>query len=267
MIYDTIFRDLCRRMVQRGYYDYARALCREGRQTREGEEDLALPKGLLVYCRDFEHSQLNNCIEDDISWLTMTGTLDEHLEEMLKTLDGANIVDGERISYPVVFDCLGKAREAFNAARGTSYGRFSHVVPLLIPPNFTYNEGGQIKMGSKSKTALAIALLGKKDEAVSYLSKTTVFNSTGTGKVTRMQLREDGTFGYDEFYLFRDSEMDARDPLREAVTRDAYFDDGVIGLMQSFGAETQDPSSVPRRLKQHLVTPAELFKEELAHVF
>jgi hypothetical protein len=250
-------------MVREGYLDYARALVREGRQTPSSEEDLKLPKGFLVTCSGFSDSPLNLYAEDDVHWTEMTQPLSEHLREMLRTLDGANIIDGERISSPVVFDAAQRdARLYFNRVNSSGHPRFSRLLPFFLPQNFTYQTEGEIKAGSKTKNALAVAIVGRQNSnpVSTYLSKTTVYNSTGTGKVTGMSLGHDGVYHYDEFFLIRSDELS--DPEREAVGKDMYIDRqngrGIVAVHQSFETPVVNPSL--QRTARRIVAPAELFE-------
>jgi len=260
MFEDRIYLDLCRRMVERGYYDHARSLMLTCTQCREGEEDLMLPKGFLVYCSDFENSILDPYIEDDVRWTQRNGSLDYQLEEMLKTLDGANIIDSERLSYPVVFNALKDARDEFNSINTCNYRRFSYILPHLLPCDFTCSELTGIKAGSKTKSALAVAILGIKNgtDIITYLSKTTVFGSTGTGKVTRMQLDADHKFSYDEFYLLQDKDIDGDDPLKDAVTNDMLLDSKsrVVGVCRRFETPISSPSL--KLVRRSVINPQEL---------
>jgi hypothetical protein len=132
---DLIYSTLCKRMVDEGYFRHSEKLDASG-ITPEVHEDGKLPKGFFIYCEDFERSPLYKVRQKNYSWLELEKRWVSQIDNMLKTLDGANIFDKERVSTSIVFNGdMPKSLNIFNKANGTSYEVFDDAVQPLLKDN------------------------------------------------------------------------------------------------------------------------------------
>jgi hypothetical protein len=153
-----------------------------------------------------------------------------------------------------------KSKAIFNRVNGTHYEVFDEIAGLLLPYNFTYPMGGEVLRGSKTMTALSIAILGKKHSKPieTYLSKTTVYGTkTGTGLVTRMHVNKEGLYTLGTFHLAGLEELP--DYLKGKIGSDSYIDDKkkVVAVQKYFETPILKPSI--RRTEGRIIKPNEIF--------
>ena len=269
-----IFYRLGQLNITDNYFLRARALRREDSVTPEGEEDKSLIGAYVLVssdgslmdrgCQDRQGRLVpkerritrNPIPPQDIS--------EEHLTQYIRdfhTSDGAIIFDTtnhQASPYAVIDGFYDESMEKIGAVTGRTIVFFDDVIRMSVPGTFTYKEGCQIKMGSKSQNALAAAIA--LSEAEVDLLKYTVYNRVGTGKVVRMNYdpRTD-RLEYQEMFLVFAHEVDHS--IRDQVVEQAMVDpeDGVVCVYQGFETtfERDNPEIKPqlreRRIHQFWV--------------
>ncbi len=255
---DGLFKSFARFMVEENYYGLAQNL-KENELKKAGVEDGRQLGVFLIHCRDIGSSGIENFIEDEINLKETSSEYDlrNHILELSRTHDGAVIYDKKQVSNYVVLDGLQKAaKEAFNKRYDADFKYFSELLPFFMPKTFSHHSEGIIKAGSKTKTALATSLV--LNDVIVYLLKYTVFGSTGTGKFIRMR-NEKNCFYYDEFFLYKEDDLNHEDALKNTIKNEHYFDleKRVVGMHQHYEADT---SRIPELnlVERKLIRPEEI---------
>lgn len=218
LVSDRIFYSLIAILLEKNFYDAKKKPMIEN--ITEGHEN-GSAIGLFIvqnskHVLDYIHEDI---VFHNINGLDMKKYFLEHSEPRK---DGALIITDTKISDNVFFSGVISA-----ALKNVKMTKIDELMKILLPNDFSHQNGGKIEAGSKTRTALSVPLACP--ESKSYLLKKSAYKNVeeGTGKAVRF-----GKFGLEaEFFLAYDKFL--------PIERDYFLDEkNAIGVVKTYSYNT-----------------------------